>query len=66
MLPDLKTPGVALQSALDEMVSLRSLRCLALCPALQTGLLPGSGHYDYAPEDEKRIHQALLALVAQA
>ncbi len=66
MLPDLKTHGVALQSARDEMVSLRSLRCLARCPALQIGLLPGSGHYAYAPEDEKRIHQALLALVAKA
>ena len=66
MLPDLKTSGVALQSARDEMVSRRALGCLASCPALQTVLLPDSGHYAYAPADEKRIHQALMALVAQA
>ena len=66
MLPDLKTPGVALQSARDEMVSRRALGCLASCPTLQTMLLPDSGHYAYAPADEKRIHQALMALVAQA
>ena len=63
MLPDLQTPGVALQSARDEMVSRRALGCLARCPALETGLLEASGHYAYAPEDEARIHQALAALV---
>jgi len=51
-------PAIACQSRLDEMVSLRSLHDLKMCPSVAVTLLQTSRHYYYSPEDKCRIFEA--------
>ena len=63
LLPSLKTQCTALQSGLDEMVSLRAVADLNHCPQLKLLTLPHSGHYAYAPEDEAVVRAELTLLL---
>ncbi len=63
MLPQQVTvPCFAFQSSQDELVSNRSAKLLKTCDGVETVILPGSGHYYYAPEDRKRILDTFGAL----
>lgn len=59
-LPRLRTPCICFQSAKDELVSPRSGRLLTKNPFVRLEILPASGHYDYPPQDRKRMQDAFL------
>ncbi|MBP3372297.1 MAG: alpha/beta fold hydrolase [Clostridia bacterium] len=58
ILGQLQTPCIAIQSALDELVSPKSISYLKKHAPIQVEVLPDSTHFYYAPEDKKRLLQA--------
>ncbi len=59
LLPQLRVPALAFQSRVDELVSVRSCRDLAGHPCINMTILEDSGHFQYGPEDTKRLQAAL-------
>lgn len=60
LLPQLSVPTLAFQSRVDELVSFDSCRDLANHPHITLTVLECSGHFQYGPEDTKRLQTALL------
>ncbi len=56
----LKVPSCVFMAQKDELVSLRSVKCMAEHPAITLRYLPGSDHNNYPPEDRAAIMAALL------
>lgn len=56
-LLELKTPCTAYQSALDEMVSPKSIEILKRESSIKVVTLEGSGHFYYSPEDMEFLKQ---------
>jgi hypothetical protein len=62
-LAALKVPCIAFQSGKDELVMNLSTRILKGCKAIKVRDLPASGHYYYAPEDQKNIIEEFRKLI---
>ena len=63
-LPRLKVPGIAFQSRLDEMVSLRSVRDMERNNVLHVCLLPDSRHFYYADKDLSTVLEAFSRFIS--
>lgn len=59
LLPRLQVPALAFQSRVDELVSFSSCRDLANHPCIHMTVLDDSGHFQYGPEDIRRLQAAL-------
>ncbi len=66
LLPLVQTPCIVLLSQKDELVSLRTARCLAGRAAFAVQILEHSGHFRYAPQDLAAVRAAVRALVCLA
>ncbi len=66
LLPLVRTPCTVLLSKKDELVSLRTARCLAGHPPFAVQILKHSGHFYYAPQDLAAVRAAVRALVCLA
>lgn len=65
LLPRLNTPGVAFQSAQDEMVSPKALRELEAVKSLAVSVLPDSTHYYYTSSDRRLLEAQLRQVLSQ-
>lgn len=65
LLPGLRTPCIAFQSRLDELVSTRSSSILRSCPSVTVEELAHSGHFYYDEGDLTRLTEAFCAVMAQ-
>lgn len=63
LLPQLQTPGVAIQSGKDEMVSHRSAGKLRQAASLQVMVLENAYHYYYPEEDRRCLEAAFRAFL---
>ena len=63
LLHSLTTPGMAYQSAKDELVSTASIPYLRANSVLQVTCLENSTHYYYDPEELASLQQAFLAFI---
>lgn len=63
LLPSLTVPGIACQSAKDELVSLASVSFLTTHSDLQVTFLKDSTHYYYADDDLALLQQEFIKLL---
>lgn len=63
LLPQLTSPGIAYQSAEDELVSTASIPYLSTRSSLQVTCLENSTHYYYEPKDLAFLQQEFLQFI---
>lgn len=63
ILHKLNTPCIVFQSAKDEMVSKRAIKCLTKNPCISVTLLQNSSHYYYKNCDFKLLTEAFIAFI---
>ncbi|MBE6037275.1 MAG: alpha/beta fold hydrolase [Clostridiales bacterium] len=64
MLPQVKLPGLAFQSAHDELVSHKAPQRLAAAPGLQVEILPDSYHFYLTDKDRETVIKAFRHWIA--